>query len=178
MSIKTFWIVLVKIIGLWLLRGIFYVIPQFFSSSLVGFISTEYSITFIAWLGTLIATSVYIILALLLIFKAKWVVDILKLESQIDDELISTQLKTSSILAIAIVIIGGIAIVDSVPEIVRNIITSSGSRSSSFEGTSVYLFSNTLQLIIGVAFVSFFKPIANFIKLKIIDENESVDDKF
>lgn len=115
MLINTFWKILLKIIGLWLLIGSISIIPQFYStlSFTDGSLNTE-SLLMI-WAMLIVVIIIYILIIRLFLFKTDWIIDKLKLEKNFTEERISLDIKSSTILNIVIVIIGGLILVESVP---------------------------------------------------------------
>ncbi len=112
MQQKTFWLLVIKIFGLWLLSKPLTLIPlplsallfdDFLSSS--GF-SVPSLILEIAFFG---------ILGYLLIFKAEKVLEVLKLSSGIPEEQLNFSHSSQSILRIAILVFGSFLVIESLP---------------------------------------------------------------
>lgn len=115
MLINTFWKIIIKIIGLWLLFSCISIIPQFFSTLSFTDGSLNIESLLLIWLMLFGAIILYILIIRLFLFKAEWIVDALKLEKNFNEERINTDIKSSTILTIAIVIIGGLTIIESLP---------------------------------------------------------------
>lgn len=107
MLIKTFWKILIKIIGLWLLFSCVSIIPQFFStlSFTNGDLNTESLM--LLWLMLFGSIIIYILIIRLFLFKTDWIVEKLKLEKNFTEERIELNIKSSTILTISIIVIGG-----------------------------------------------------------------------
>lgn len=117
MEVRTLWNILIKILGLWLaLEGIF-IIPQlisaysFFTDEDYGSITTYIVIT-------VISITLYVGLVRLLLFQTYSVIDKLKLASSITEQRVNLNFETQNVISISIIIIGGIAFIDSVPQLV------------------------------------------------------------
>ena len=83
MHINTFWKIIIKSIGLWLLINCVWVIPQFMST--LNFLdgNLDWSNLILVWLMCLAALIVYILAARLFLFKTDWFVRILKLDQNL-----------------------------------------------------------------------------------------------
>ena len=115
MLINTFWKIIIKIIGLWLLFSCISIIPQFFSTLSFTNGSLDFQSLLAIWLMLFGAVVLYILIIRLFLFKAEWIVDKLKLEKNFNEERINLEIKSSTILTIAIVVIGGLTIIESLP---------------------------------------------------------------
>lgn len=115
MLIKTFWKILIKIIGLWLLFSCVSIIPQFFStlSFTNGDLNTK-SLTLI-WLMLIASIIIYILIVRLFLFRTDWIVEKLKLDKNFNEERIDLEIKSSTVLTISIIVIGGLILVESLP---------------------------------------------------------------
>lgn len=116
MLINTFWKIIIKIIGLWLLFSCISIIPQFFSTLSFSNGSLDFQSLLAIWLMLFGAIVLYILIIRLFLFKAEWIVDKLKLEKNFNEERINLEIKSSTILTIAIIVIGGLTIIESVPD--------------------------------------------------------------
>ncbi|RRQ45289.1 hypothetical protein [Chryseobacterium sp. SC28] len=115
MQINTFWKILLKIIGLLLLFSCISLIPQFYStlSFTSGNLDTENLL--IVWLMQILSVIIYILIIRLFLFKTEWLVEKLKLEKNFNEERIDVNIKSSTVLNIAIIVIGGLMITESFP---------------------------------------------------------------
>ena len=124
MSIKTFWNILLKILGIWLILSGFGVIPQFIWAFSVFENRPDGNITpgliYLAVL-LLISAVVFIGILWLFIFRSGWIINKLKLDKGFDDEKIDLNIRLNTALTIAIIVIGGLMFADSLPELLRNI---------------------------------------------------------
>src|SRR6187402_597274 len=98
MQIKTFWNILIKIIGLWLLFGCTSVIPQFFTT--LSFTNGDLDIEslLMLWLMLFATIGIYMVLVWFFIFKTDWIIRKLKLEQNFTEERIDLNIKSTAIL--------------------------------------------------------------------------------
>lgn len=122
MSVRNFWTVFLKMLGIWLVVGGFTTLTQFLSafSFLANGNANWWSATYL--IGLLLLTiAVYIFVLWLFVFKTSWLIDTLKLEQGFAEEKIEFKIQTSSILTIATIVIGGLVLVDSFPLFCRQV---------------------------------------------------------
>lgn len=112
MKTKTFWIILIKILGLSILFSSLTVIPQFFST-LYSTFQNGNNYTEISFFLILILF-IYLLILRFFVFKPEWIIDKLKLEKNIEER-IDLNIKTSTILNISIAVIGGLMLAGSIP---------------------------------------------------------------
>jgi hypothetical protein len=81
MLINTFWKIVIKIIGLWLLFSCISIIPQFLST--ISFINGELNIDdlLMLWLVLFGAIAILILIIRLFLFKTDYIIEKLKLEN-------------------------------------------------------------------------------------------------
>ncbi|WP_447637799.1 hypothetical protein [Flavobacterium microcysteis] len=123
MLIDTFWKLLLKIIGLWLLFSCFSIIPQFFST--LSFVegSINYPDLLLIWIGLFISIIIYIVIIRLFLFKTTWIIEKLKLKDNFKEERIDFTIKSSTVLTIAIIVIGALILIESLPSFCSDLIT-------------------------------------------------------
>ena len=123
MTIRTFWTLFFRILGIWLILTGLTIIPQFISAFIfVGSNHYEniYAIIFI-FIILLLTASLYFILLKLFVFKTDWLIDKLKLENGIQEETIDLNIKLRTILTIATIVIGGLIFIDALPMLCKQI---------------------------------------------------------
>ena len=122
MTITTFWNILLKILGIWLILSGLSVIPQFiwafsvFGNQPKG--STMMGIIAIAGL-LIFSAAMFIIILWLFVFKSDWIINKLKLDKGFIEEKIDLNLKLNTALTISIIVIGGLMFADSLPQLIR-----------------------------------------------------------
>lgn len=110
MTKRDFFIIIIKLFGLFsVVTSIFSVIP-----SNISFALMDIDLVSVIWIIVTIFTVIG--LFVLLIFKSDKVVKLLKLDKGFDDERIEIgNLNTNSIVKLAVIIIGGLLILDNIP---------------------------------------------------------------
>lgn len=124
MTIRTFWNILLKILGIWLILAGIGVIPQFiWAFSIIdnppdG--KTMKSLIYLAGL-LLVSVALFIIILWLFVFRSHWIISKLKLDKGFDDEKIDLNIKLNTALTIAVIVVGGLMFVDSISMLLRQI---------------------------------------------------------
>lgn len=121
MSIKTFWTILIKIFGLLVIFGALTIVPQWVYSVYSAYQSHDYD-SFIMLISILlIVLFVYFIVFKFCIYKSSWIIEKLKLDKGFEDEKIELNSKGNRIISIAIIVIGGLMFVESIPILFKQI---------------------------------------------------------
>ena len=120
MKIRTLWNILLKCLGIFLVvKGVEVIMPYVGVFSVISIMVTEDIIYYIAVsFGILFA---YFFILWLFVFKTSWLIDKLQLENGFDEEKIDFKNDSSAILTIAIIVIGGIMFVESLPQLCKGI---------------------------------------------------------
>ena len=115
MHIKIFWTILIKIIGLWILLNCISIIPQFFTTLSFTNGSLNLESLLLIWLMLFGSIFIYFLIIRVFLFKTNWIIEKLKLENNFTEERIDLKIKSSTVLTIAIIVFGGMILVDSLP---------------------------------------------------------------
>jgi hypothetical protein len=115
MTIRTFWTILLKVVGLYIVFGSLYVVPQF--------VGTFYSLDYDNWDARLltaiglaiISIGIYMLTLRVFIFRTSWLIDNLHLDKGFLEDRIDLNISSSAILAIAVIVVGGLMFVESLP---------------------------------------------------------------
>ena len=119
MSIKTFWTILIKILGLLLILGALTIIPQWLSSIYSAY-QSGYNETFITLICIfLVVFLVYFFVFRCCIYKTSWIIEKLKLDKGFESDTIELNSNSNKIISIAIIVIGGFMLVDNIPILFR-----------------------------------------------------------
>ena len=120
MLINTFWKIIIKSIGLWLLINCVWIIPQF--ASTLSFINGEVNWNSLiqVWIICIITIVVYIFAIRLFLFKSEWIVRVLKLDQNFTEERIGLEIPAKTVLTIIITLIGGIWFLKSFPTLISS----------------------------------------------------------
>ncbi len=121
MSIRTFWTILIKILGLWMVYRTLTVLPELISNlyflyengdskELIGLLSS-----------ILIAVLFFCLIIRLFLFKTLWIIEKLKLDKGFETETIEIQSNENRIITIALIVIGGFIFIDNLPILLKEI---------------------------------------------------------
>ena len=124
MSVRNFWTILLKILGLWLVIGGLNMLTQF--TTAFSYINTyETSVlTIVLMIGSLLLTlGFYGFVLWLFVFKTSWLIDKLRLEQGFVDDKIEIEVKSTTLLRIATIVIGAIVFIDSLPHFFSQTVT-------------------------------------------------------
>jgi hypothetical protein len=121
MEIRTFWNIILKGIGLWLLMNSLYIFPQIaitlFTSQLMEGWDTsipELMLGIIALIG-------YVIVSCIFLFKTSLLIDKLRLEKHFTETRIDITVSSDTVLKIIVILIGGTTLINSFPNLIREI---------------------------------------------------------
>ena len=171
MLIKTFWKIIIKIIGLWLLFGCISLIPEFFSTLSFSNGNINFDSLLLIWVMLFGAIILYILIIRLFLFKTEWIVQKLKLEKNFDEERISINMKGTELLTIATYVIGGLIIIESLPGFCSGIFNFFQQKMLFRDyPDSYWLVYHFIKLIIGYFLLTNGKRIAKFIGKEIVEE--------
>jgi len=121
MSIRTFWNIVIKILGLFLISGALVLVPQSISYSYYAFKSGDLIDVLSLAALNLILLSIYFVIIRLCIYKTNWITDKLKLDKGFETENIELNFDSTKIISIALIVIGGLLFIDNIPVLFREI---------------------------------------------------------
>ena len=118
MSIKSFWLLVLKLLGIYLCLGFFelsvFIFSQFINHS-------EYDFLLIgAYLGAFLF---YFAIIYYLIFKTNKLVQWFRLEKDFDSETVDLGLSTTSVIRIAVIVLGGLMFIDNLSSLISQLLT-------------------------------------------------------
>jgi hypothetical protein len=152
MTPKTLFTIILKIIGLFFIRDLLLSLPQLLSFIL--FLKNGETLEAV-W--NLISGGIFILLELLicyyLIFKTDWIIHRLKLTAGFDQEIVPFNMHRSTILSIAIILIGGLILVDEIPNLCRGVFTYIEERRMNYSELNKevpYIVLSVVKIIIGI----------------------------
>ena len=126
MTIKTFWTILLKVMGLWFIFVSLGTIVQILSMILIfsqNSHTTGIDKVLLSTVIVLVVTLLFILMLWFLLFKSAWVIEKLKLTKGFAEERIELTMEWSTILTIATIVIGGIMVIDSLPLLCKQTVT-------------------------------------------------------
>lgn len=121
MTIKTFWTILIKILGLLLILGALTTIPQWFSSIYSAYQIGDSESLIILILILLVILIIYYFVFKLCLYKTSWIIEKLKLDRDFETQNIELNSKSFTIISIATIVIGGLMFVENIPLLLREI---------------------------------------------------------
>ncbi|MFI5161732.1 MAG: hypothetical protein ACHQHN_10675 [Sphingobacteriales bacterium] len=173
MTPRSLFAVILKSIGLYLIIGAFVSIPQMAMSllaykDLVREGHADEILELFAYV--LIGISFYIWFLYLCLFRTDWIINKLRLDQNFDEERLEINIHRSTVLKIAVIVIGAILIMDNLPLLCKNLYAFFppnephlvfGNNPS--KGWTVYYFA---KFFIGFSLISANRPIVNYIERK------------
>ncbi|WP_264523907.1 hypothetical protein [Flavobacterium sp. N502536] len=115
MSIKTFWIILIKILGLILILQAVSIIPEWISSIYFIYENEDNKDLLILIFCILLVLFIFYLISRFFLFKANWIIDKLKLDKGFENNTIELNSSQNKIISIAIIVIGGYMLIQNVP---------------------------------------------------------------
>lgn len=121
MEIKTFWNIVLKAIGLFLLLNSTYTFPQIAVTLMTSQFVEGWKTLIPELVFGIITLFAYILLAYLFLFKTSLLVSKLGLEKHFSENRIDITVSTNTVLKIIVILIGGTVLIDSIPNLVREV---------------------------------------------------------
>lgn len=175
MTIKTFWTITIKMLGIWLGLGFLTVIPQFISALTYFGANRNDNLFAIGYVIALflLTIGIYVVILRLFVFKTAWLINKLHLEKGFVEEKIELSIPHSTVLTIALIVIGGIVFVDSLPQLCKQtfVFIQQDIRlgESPITGWIIFYFAKT---ILGYLLMTNSQFVVRFINTKNPNENE------
>jgi hypothetical protein len=185
MTPRTLFNIILKIFGLFFLREIIIAIPATISAFVGYFNSMEMGPTLASLIVSVLVVAFYVFLVLQLVFKTNKFIDYLKLDQGFYEHELSFEqknelqigLSASTILTIALIVIGGMLLTEEIPEFCRFVYLYSdqkGGRYASAFDMSLIVFS-AAKIIIGLLILGERKRIVDFIEERKPADDEETD---
>lgn len=179
MPIRTLFMIILKVLGLFFLRDFLVVIPQLLSvfSMYINFGSEGLS----PIVAVLLSISAYGYVAFMLIFRTVWVIDNLNLDKGFEVDAVRFNMHRSTVLSICIIVVGAIMFINAIPPLIKYIIEYyQSSRDDLFNPRPrfdwLYIFIHSLQVIIGLLLMGHQRQIVSFIELRRRNQTEKEED--
>jgi len=167
MTPRSLFIIILKIIGIFFIKNILLaaasILPSLTQINRIDFGDfTILNIT-IAFLELVS----YLLLTYLLLFKTNWIINTLKLDKGFSQEILEINIHRSTILRIAIIVLGGIIIVDSLPLLIQQFIYYIQMKKEGFPKAKIdYIILHASRVLIGIFLISYQRILVNFIEYK------------
>ena len=174
MTVKNFWLILLKILGVWLVMEGVMLVPSLFSSLfLVSYSYFETSPTLAISLF-IAAILFYAIILYLFVFNTSWIINKLDLEKGFENENLTVNISQVSVLRISTIIIGGITFIENLPFLVKSTYSylQSSTNPTIAEPTAEEIFYNLALLFLGYLLMVYNQKVVNLVTKFSKDEKE------
>jgi hypothetical protein len=174
MTPRSFFSIVIKVIAIYLILASLSLIPQMFGTIMFWFQPSYGGVhageLLVGILILLLAAGFYIFFLRLCLFKTDWIIDKLHLDQGFDEERFELNIHRSTVLKIAVIVIGAIMIVDSFPMLCKQLYSFIPSNEphtvfgdNPSKGWIIYYFA---KFFIGFSLMSANRPIVNYIERK------------
>ena len=175
MNIRTFWLIILKIIGIFLvINGLSIVLQSTTTISSLYAYNQGNANTLLITAFTIVTTLIfYFFILWLFVFKTDWLIKTLQLEKGFDEDKINLSFQLKHVLNIAIIITGALLIIDSLPELCKQIFTFFQFKNIMNEQQStVWIIFYFVKGILGYALITNSGKITSFIEQKAVNDNK------
>jgi len=167
MTPRSLFNVILKILGIFLIKDLLFIIPQFIIAIIPNGSSSTSVMEIIGFLSIdLIVLSACAFLPYFLIFKTEVVVEKLKLYKGFDQETIPMNIHRSTIINISIIIIGGLLISEQIPTCLHQVYVYFQEKKlyNQKAPNPVYIYLSLVKIAIGLFLITGQRQIVNFIE--------------
>lgn len=178
MTIRTFWAIFIKILGIWLVLDSITVIPQFLSA--LPFFGTNnddniFGVGIVLAL-LLLTIGIYVFILRLFVFKTAWLIDKLHLDKGFEEDKLNFNVQLSTILTVATIVIGGLMFIDGLPQLCRQIFVFFQQKNIFRESpTSTWIIFHFAKTIIGYLLMTNSKSVVTFIERQTTKQNDRTE---
>jgi len=181
MTIRTFWHLIIKTIGIWIVIHGIMSVPGLIISALVAY--QDPSADSPVFLGIealyfIIPVLFYLLILRFLVLKTQNIIDLLKLEKGFEETRIDITLPYNKVMRIVVILIGGIVLVTAIPNLVENLysfITEDRPFNASPRATSLIV--GIIQSIVGFLVMTNSDVVQRYINRKSRDAESKQLDK-
>lgn len=173
MTIRTFWTIFIKILGIGIVLNSVIVILQFIST--LFYVDSNYSVQSFALIATLLLLTlgIYIFILRLFVFKTAWLIDKLQLDKGFDEERIDLNVKLSTVLTVSTIVIGGLMFIDSLPQLCKQTFEFFQNNYLFRQNqSSTWIILYLVKTILGYLLMTNSKKVVQFIKKQIAKQND------
>lgn len=170
MSIRTFWIILLRLFGLWLVYTALLNLLTFFITIAIPYLNYgndagDY-MSMLIWIisGIGLALALIFIILRVFVFRPTWLIDKLKLDKGFPEEKLDLIADTQTLLRLAIVIFGALLIIDALPALLNNLYVAFVNRISHESVEFKWIVTEGIKTVIGYLLMTNSKPVATFIE--------------
>jgi len=168
MTPKSLFNIVLKILGIFFIKDILATIPQLLSLSLY---LSKPDVSGAVWTFTATAVTlfIYIIVSYFLVFKSDLIIAWLKLDKGFDQETFPINIHRSTILSIAIIVIGGLMVSNEIPNLCRQLYAFFEEKRMTYGQTHPslsYSILSAAKIVIGLLLMGSQKHIVNYIEYR------------
>jgi hypothetical protein len=171
MSLHTFWIFILKAIGLYFLVEAITLLPQ---SILILYTNSLFENQILAISVVLLTVLAFYLLIKFLIFNPGIIIEKLKLDRGYQQENINMELNSKQLIHVCVIIFGAIQLINGFPELCREIYYYVQSKETLISDPSTeHILVNGIQVLFAYLIISRSKDITDFINNKSKSNSES-----
>lgn len=171
MQTKSLLIIILKVLGLLLIKDFLPMIPQVLS--LVPIFLTSTGDYFLPFFSAIISIGLYAWLSYMFLMKTEWVVNKLKLMEGLHEDTLSFNLHRFSILHISVIVVGLLMVLQTLPYLIRQLFLyfqykreQAGFFNQNPEPDFTYLIVQLTTVLMGLLMVYNARQIVSFIELQ------------
>lgn len=167
MTTRDLFNIILKILGIFFIEDILAAIPQLLSISL--YFTKDVPGAVFTLIATILMFIIYILISYYLVFKTNLIIDKLKLDKGFDQDTIPLNIHRSTILGIAIIVIGGLMVAEEIPNLCRQLFAYFQEKKMTYGQTHPSLSYSVLaaaKILIGLLLIGNQRQIVNLIELK------------
>lgn len=167
MTAKTLFNIILKVLGIFFIKDFLEIIPQLLAPIMYWTAPGQSADAIWTLLSTLVILCAYGVTSYYLIFRTEWVIDKLKLDKGIDREAIPLNIHRSTVLSISIIVIGGLLVVEEIPNFCRLLYSYFQEQRMSHGMTHpniAYSIASGIKIVIGLSLMSSQRRIVSWIE--------------
>lgn len=161
MSIRTLWSILLRVLGLLLISTCLHTITGTYAYATAA-IAGEH-LRYKAIEAAVISTAIFLTVMWALLFKTDWIIDLFRLDQGFKEEKIDLTISDSAVLRIAIIVIGGITLLEGFPWLVTDFLVILDGNSL---GDSDRFLMNIIKTVVGLVLMTQHKSLVSLILKK------------
>jgi hypothetical protein len=174
MTVKTFWTILIKILGIWLVLESLTIIPRFILTLFYSYPKGTTQGFAITLSMLLLIMGVYLFILRLFVFKTSWLIDKLQLDKGFEEEKIDLNIQLSTVLTVATIVVGGLMFVDSLTQLCKETFVFFQQKNLFLESqTSAWIIFNLVKSLLGYLLMTNSKKVVVFINNQTAKQNEN-----
>ncbi len=155
MTPKILFNIILKVIGIFFIGDILITVPQLISS-IPYFLSGSWSDAIPLLFFGLVTLFIVILVPFLLIFRSNYIINKLRLDKGFEEETIGLNVQRSTVLGIALIVLGGLILKDEIPFFCKELFNYVEQKISVYGGNAdvYYLFASAIKILIAFLLIS------------------------